>query len=281
MNRHIRATLATVHKRKTIRRQCGIDHFYALSRPSLGRVERNSPRTPSLESALVERALPGYARSATAGEAGSRPHDEGEPLPSTRHGETLPEQATRLLKALRHSKPAKATIRQWRRTTSRQRITATAITACAIAGLVAWNMLSSQTSAPRARQYLEFKACLLTDAHGITGQQAAPVWAAMEDASLKTHARVQYLPTFGPATVPNTLPYLASLVQRRCDIIIAAGEIPVATVSQGANRFPKTKFLAVGGQATEPNVVLVNPSPNSLHTAISKVISTEINHYAS
>jgi hypothetical protein len=55
------------------------------------------------------------------------------------------------------------------------------------------------------------------------GAAAAPVWAGMQDASLATHAKVQYLQVTGEATVGNALPYLATLVQRRYAVVFGAG----------------------------------------------------------
>ncbi|MCW2937740.1 MAG: hypothetical protein JWN00_725 [Actinomycetia bacterium] len=87
-------------------------------------------------------------------------------------------------------------------------------TAVASVLLVGALVATSGGPAPRARQYLTFKACLLTDAQGITGKDAVPVWAGMQKASLETRARVQYLPAFGPTTVANAIPYLTSLIQQ-------------------------------------------------------------------
>jgi basic membrane lipoprotein Med (substrate-binding protein (PBP1-ABC) superfamily) len=103
----------------------------------------------------------------------------------------------------------------------------------------------------------------------------------MEEASLKTRTRVQYLPAFGPSTVPNALPYLASLVQQHCDIVVAAGDVPSATVANGAGRFPKTKFLVVGGAHSLGNVATVNAAPDALHTAVANAITDAVHSSAS
>jgi hypothetical protein len=147
-----------------------------------------------------------------------------------------------------------------------------AVVGIAMTGLVLWALTTTHNPANRARQYLTFKACLLTDSQGITGKQAAQVWAGMEQASLRTRARIQYLPAFGPATVANTRPYLNSLIQRRCNIIIAVGDIPVATVTAEASRRPTTHFVVITERATGPNITTVKATLSTLASAISDTI---------
>src|SRR5581483_9589438 len=93
-----------------------------------------------------------------------------------------------------------------------------------VVGLVTWLAWPSPEPQPRARPYLEYTACLLTDGQGIAGPVAQAVWDGMEDASLDTHARVQYQQVVGEASVGNALPYLSSLIQRRCAVVVAVGD---------------------------------------------------------
>lgn len=77
---------------------------------------------------------------------------------------------------------------------------------------------------PRARQYKEFDACLLTDEKGIVaGAAAAPVWEGMQKASLETRARVTYVPVIGEPSAANARPFFNSLMQRKCDVVLAVG----------------------------------------------------------
>lgn len=172
-----------------------------------------------------------------------------------------------------HNRPFATLWRRWRSATTRRRVALLSATAVVLLGLIAWLMLTPGNPPPRARQYLAFKACLLTDSQGITGKQSAPVWAGMQRASLKTHARVQYQQVFGPATVPNALPYLASLVQRRCDLIMAAGDLPVAAAAAGAPRFPNAQFIVVGGRVAAKNISAVNAQSADLPSAVSDVLT--------
>ena len=113
---------------------------------------------------------------------------------------------------------------------------------------------------PQARQYLDVSACLLTDPGGVVaGTAGAPVWAAMESASLATHVKVSYLPDTGPADVT---PMLNTLVQRQCGVIVTAGA-PAGAVIAAAKANPHQHFLLVlsaGGSAAKapPNAVAVS-----------------------
>jgi len=104
------------------------------------------------------------------------------------------------------------------------------------------------------RQYLAFTACLLTDDQGVAGPAAAPVWAGMQDASLATRAKVQFLPAVAASTPDAVAPYLASLLQRRCDLVLAVGSAEVGAASAGAKSHPSVRFVLVGDQSGSPNV---------------------------
>ncbi|MGW7363621.1 BMP family ABC transporter substrate-binding protein [Streptomyces sp. NPDC054841] len=101
---------------------------------------------------------------------------------------------------------------------------------------------------PRARQYKEFDACLLTGEKGIAaGTPAAPVWEGMQQASLETRARVNYVPVMGPQSAENARPFFNSLVQRQCDVVLAVGAPQVEVTTAGAKQHPKVRFVVVDG----------------------------------
>src|SRR6266545_144208 len=137
-----------------------------------------------------------------------------------------------------------------------------ALAAAVTVALTVWALWPSARPAQqsRARAYLAFTACLLTDEHGIAGERAVPVWAGMQDASLATRVKVQFLPAADALTAANVSPYLAGLVQRRCDLIVAVGE---AAVAADAAKYPGTRFVTVGGGASAPNVTAVGESSAS------------------
>ncbi|MFE3658413.1 BMP family ABC transporter substrate-binding protein [Streptomyces sp. NPDC059165] len=100
---------------------------------------------------------------------------------------------------------------------------------------------------PRARQYKDVDACLLTGEKGVAaGTPAAPVWAEMQKASLETRARVNYVPVMGPQTVENAQPYLNSLIQRRCAVVLAVGAPQVGVVESAAKQHPDVRFVVIG-----------------------------------
>ncbi|HEY1324790.1 MAG TPA: hypothetical protein VGF32_31330, partial [Streptosporangiaceae bacterium] len=101
----------------------------------------------------------------------------------------------------------------------------------AIAGVTAWILWPRPAAAPHARQYLNVSACLLTDPKGVApGTPAAPVWAAMQSASLVTHVMVSYVPATAPADVK---PMLNTLIQRQCGVIVATGTATAGVVEAG------------------------------------------------
>jgi basic membrane lipoprotein Med (substrate-binding protein (PBP1-ABC) superfamily) len=153
-------------------------------------------------------------------------------------------------------------------------------TACVLAAVLLIVLLPGGGTPPagtgRARQYLAFDACLLTDAHGLAGTQAAQAWAGMQAASLATHAKVEYLPVAGAQTTGTARPYLASLVQRRCNVVIAVGAAPVAAVAADARQFKSVRFAVVGGHATAPNVTALSAQATRIKPAVDRVVTSAV-----
>lgn len=164
----------------------------------------------------------------------------------------------------------------WSRTARRHWRALTALAALIVAAVLAlllWPTPARYLPPPRARVYQAFDACLLTGAQGLADPAAAPVWAGMQDASTATQAKVSYLAAAGPATVGNALPYLAALLQRHCDVILAAGPAPLAAVTQVAPGNPTVHFIDIGGASPSPNVsVVANASATDIRTAVATLI---------
>jgi len=125
---------------------------------------------------------------------------------------------------------------------------------------VAVFLLRPEPEEPRARQYHDVSACLLTDQKGLNGSDAAAVWAGMQDASAKTLGQVRFLAISGPQDVANGRTFVGSLVLGRCAVIVAAGALPVETVNAVAREHPDQKFLIVGGAPAFGNVSAVSGS---------------------
>ncbi|MEU7165997.1 BMP family ABC transporter substrate-binding protein [Streptomyces morookaense] len=146
-------------------------------------------------------------------------------------------------------------------------------------GLIAAIMLTDdgdEAQKPRARQYTDHSACLLTDGRGVAGADAAPVWAGMEDASSATHAKVASLPAFGPDTVANAVPYVNTLVQRRCDIVLTVGRTRGAAAEEVAARTPKARFVVVGEGKQAGNVTVIQLSRGT-RSAVAKAVEDAVN----
>jgi len=133
---------------------------------------------------------------------------------------------------------------------------ATAVVVVVAAGFTTWT-LWPHSPTPRARQYLNVTACLLTGPSGVApGTSAAPVWTAMQSASVATHVMVSYLPDTGSA---DAGPMLNALVQRRCGVIIATGGL-TAEVSRAGQADPHQRFLLVSTPGARP----ARPAPNTV-----------------
>jgi basic membrane lipoprotein Med (substrate-binding protein (PBP1-ABC) superfamily) len=130
----------------------------------------------------------------------------------------------------------------------------------AVAG-AAWLLWPSPSPPPpRARQYLEFTACLLTGPQGIAGRDAAPVWAGMQQASLATHAKVQYVSVTEPQTTENASAFLASLARGNCDLVFTTGAKPAAAADRDAGAYPDVTFYVLGRGTDASNLTHVDGS---------------------
>ncbi len=170
---------------------------------------------------------------------------------------------------------AAAGLDRCRRLSPKWRASIAAALAAAVAGGVCLALLTPSDK-PRARRYIAFKACLLTDSRGVAGREAAPVWEGMRRASLKTRAKIQYLAVPGPATVANARPYLASLVQRHCGIILAAGKLATDTVTASARSFGDARFVVVGAAGATGNVRAVRASGAPVPDAVERIVSAAV-----
>lgn len=137
----------------------------------------------------------------------------------------------------------------------RIRVAAGVIAIAAAAG--AWALWPKPAQVPQARQYLDVSACLLTGPGGIApGTPAAPVWTAMESASLASHVMVSYLSDTGPADVG---PMLNTLIERQCGVIVATGDAAANVLAAGQAN-PHQHFLLV----TAPGAAAVAGTPNTV-----------------
>jgi basic membrane lipoprotein Med (substrate-binding protein (PBP1-ABC) superfamily) len=81
----------------------------------------------------------------------------------------------------------------------------------------------------------------------------------------------------GPNRTAAVLPYLASLVQRHCDVVVAVGPAQVDAVSAQAGRYPGIGFVAVGRARSGRNVTVVDgTSAQQVRDRISGLIRTAV-----
>lgn len=133
-----------------------------------------------------------------------------------------------------------------------------------VVGLVVWLAWPSAPSIPgaeRVRHYTNVRACMLTGADGLSGPVAAAAWAGMQGASSSSKAMVSYLPVPGPASKAAAVPYVASLVQRQCTVIVAVGQAQVAAATSQAARYRRVRFIVITPGRAGPGVVRIPSAP--------------------
>ena len=130
--------------------------------------------------------------------------------------------------------------------------------------------------AARARVYNSETICLLTGPAGVAGA-AAPVWAGVEKASNATNGQAGFLAaTSSVETVGSVTPFVNTLVERQCGVIVAVGQVEVVSVVAVAPANAATRFVAVGGDMVEgmSNVRVVSEtSANSVAAAVESAVS--------
>ncbi|WP_344667240.1 BMP family ABC transporter substrate-binding protein [Catenulispora yoronensis] len=128
---------------------------------------------------------------------------------------------------------------------------------------------------PRARQFAAFTQCLLTDPAGLDSPAAAPLWAAMQEASSKTAAKSQYLALPAGVQPDEAKTYVNSLVVRGCDVILAADGTPGTVAGEAAADHPTRHFLLAGGAAPSGNTAVVRAGAGS--AVVAKALTDAFN----
>jgi hypothetical protein len=168
--------------------------------------------------------------------------------------------------------------RRWRRLRRPARLALLGSVAAVAAAAVAVTLLLSRAPQPRARQYLAFTACLLTGPAGLADALTAQAWAGLQQASLATRAKVQYLPVESGTTPAAAGPYLASLTTRHCRVVVAVGSAQAGAVAAAAHRYPSVRFAVIGGTAAGPNVTVVTGGAARVRSVIDSLATTAVAH---
>jgi hypothetical protein len=127
-----------------------------------------------------------------------------------------------------------------------------------VLAVVLWPSSSRRTLPPtRERVFVDWRACLATGPQGLADPAVAPVWAGMQDASGETDVQVTYLAAQGDGTPGSAEPFVASLADGNCGILFAVGPAQTEAVASLAPRFPKVRFVDVGGASAAGNFTLI------------------------
>jgi hypothetical protein len=94
-------------------------------------------------------------------------------------------------------------------------------------------------------------ACMLTGSAGINTPTSSAAWAGVRAGATKRGARASFFTVSGPQTQAQARPMLASLLQRKCSVIVAVGSVPAAVARAGASKASSVTFVLVeDGAAT-------------------------------
>jgi basic membrane lipoprotein Med (substrate-binding protein (PBP1-ABC) superfamily) len=153
---------------------------------------------------------------------------------------------------------------------------ATAATALATTGTVTGLsvlLLSGGSDNPRAVAHnisRNFRACLITSEPDQPTAQTA--WSGLQNAARTTPVNAQRIITPSTATTTTALlPYIESLVQRECGLIISTGPHLDAAITAAAKNHPHQHFVTTGTPIALPNVTTL-PTPTA--AAITDAVHT-------
>lgn len=167
-------------------------------------------------------------------------------------------------------------------------LVALAAVVCVFAvALLIWVFWPSKPAIPgaeRVRQYANVRACMLTGTDGVNGSEAAAAWAGMQGASSSSRAMVSYLPVPAPGGTAAAVPYLASLAQRQCAVIVAVGQAQAAAATLEAARYRDVRFIVIAagradaaGPATS-GVIRISDGPAAqVRSAVEAAVSAAVN----
>ncbi|WP_143070933.1 hypothetical protein [Streptomyces malaysiense] len=132
-------------------------------------------------------------------------------------------------------------------------------------GLLAWISVALLTS-PHTPKIVannisrNFRACLVNDQQDAA--MAQPVWSSLQSAAAGAAINAQHvqIPTGGTAA---SLPYVNSLVQRKCGLIISVGPGLHQAVTTAARHNPHQRFITMGPSVKLPNVRSFSPTDRS------------------
>jgi basic membrane lipoprotein Med (substrate-binding protein (PBP1-ABC) superfamily) len=160
------------------------------------------------------------------------------------------------------------------------RLTASA-SALVVTGLLAWIAIALLTG-PRAPKVVannisrNFRSCLINDERD--ADLARPLWSALQKTSDGAAINAQHI-TVPKGGTAASLPYVNSLVQRHCGLIISVGPNLHDAVTTTARHNPHQRFITVGRSIKLPNVRSVSPADRSaIISAVQKAAHPQPPH---
>lgn len=152
------------------------------------------------------------------------------------------------------------------------------VTALAATGLT---LYLTRGDSPRTKPVVDnisrnLKVCLVTDTPTSATAQAG--WSGILDAARTGPVNAQRVTAPAKATTTSALlPYVESLVQRQCGLIVAAGAHLDAAVAQAAKNHPRQAFLSTGPAPGLPNVTHVGAP---IAATVTAAVRTALAHRA-
>jgi basic membrane lipoprotein Med (substrate-binding protein (PBP1-ABC) superfamily) len=147
------------------------------------------------------------------------------------------------------------------------------VLACTVAvGLVGWLAIAWLTHSSKPHVVANnisrnFRACLVADQQSTSAAQAA--WSGMRDAARNTPVNAQRLIVPEGASATTLVPYVNSLVQRKCGLIISVDASLRTAVTTAAQRNPREQFINTATSISLPNV---RNLPGATRAAVSNVV---------
>ncbi|MFR9799521.1 hypothetical protein ACL02U_27050 [Streptomyces sp. MS06] len=141
----------------------------------------------------------------------------------------------------------------------------------AVTGLLAW-LTVTLLAGPHIPKVVasnvsqNFRACLINDQRDAT--MAQPVWSALQQSASGSDVNAQRIEV-PQSDQSASLPYVNSLVQRKCGLIIAVGPNLHSAVVSAARHNPHQNFISIGTPISLPNVR--SYSATELSTVISAI----------
>ncbi|WP_146067959.1 hypothetical protein [Streptomyces sp. Ru72] len=137
-----------------------------------------------------------------------------------------------------------------------------AASALAAVGLLAWLAVALLTDHRTPKVVADnisrnFRVCLINGQHD--SDTARTVWSALQKSASGAAINAEHIQVPNSGTTAS-LPYINSLVQRHCGLIISVGPDLHNAVTAAARHNPHQQFITIGPSIKRPNVQTFSPA---------------------